>query len=117
MGDDERPLVGVTLGDPAGIGPEIVLEALAEPDVYGVARPLVLGDRLALERAGVAIVRQPEVRSVARPADGRYRVGAVDLLDVGSPDLDGLAWGRVQPAAGRAAFRYVERGVELGRAG
>jgi 4-phospho-D-threonate 3-dehydrogenase / 4-phospho-D-erythronate 3-dehydrogenase len=117
MGDDERPLVGVTLGDPAGIGPEIVLEALAEPDVYGAARPLVLGDRLALERAGVAIGRQPEIRSVARPTDGRYRVGAVDLLDVGSPDLEGLAWGRVQPAAGRAAFRYVERGVELARAG
>jgi 4-phospho-D-threonate 3-dehydrogenase / 4-phospho-D-erythronate 3-dehydrogenase len=107
----------VTLGDPAGIGPEIVLEALAEPDVYGVARPLVLGDRSALERAGQAIGRRPEIRSVARPADGRYRVGAVDLLDVASPDLEGLAWGRVQPAAGRAAFRYVERGVELARAG
>ena len=113
MSDGDRPLVGVTLGDPAGIGPEIVLKALAEPDVYEQARPLVFGDRVALERAGAALGRPPELRTVARPAEGRYRVGAIDFLDVGSPDLDELSWGRVQPAAGRAAFRYVERAIQL----
>ena len=117
MNEDSRPLVGITLGDPAGVGPEIVLEALAEPDVYDAARPLVLGDRLALERAGAALGRRAEIRVVERPADGTYRAGVVDLLDVGSPDLDGLRWGEVQGPAGRAAFRYVETGVRLALAG
>ena len=117
MTDAERPLVGVTLGDPAGIGPEIVLKALAEPDVYALARPVVLGDQIALERAAGALGRRAEIRRVDRPSEGRYEPGLIDLLDAGSPDLDGLVWGQVQAAAGRAAFRYVERGVELALAG
>ncbi len=117
MSVGERPLVGITLGDPAGIGPEIVLKALTEPDVYTAARPLVLGDRLALERAGEALGRVPEIRTVERPADGAYEVGTIDLLDVGSPDLDDLRWGVVQAPAGRAAFRYVETGTRLAMAG
>ncbi len=117
MTSDERPLVGVTLGDPAGVGPEIVLKALAEDRVYQEARPLVVGDRAVLERAGAAIGRSPRINVVAGPGEGSYRVGTVDLLDVGSPDLDGLEWGKVQGAAGRAAFRYVETAVRLAQAG
>jgi 4-hydroxythreonine-4-phosphate dehydrogenase len=113
----ERPLVGITSGDPAGIGPEIIAKALAKADAYEVARPLVLGDRAILERAGAALGQEPKINLVRRPGDGRYEVGAIDLLDVGSPDLDGLEWGKVQGEAGRAAFRYVEKGVELAQAG
>ncbi len=117
MNDAERPLIGVTLGDPAGVGPEITLKALSEPDIYDVARPLVLGDRMVLDRASEAIGRRVQIKDVKRPSDGRYQLGTVDLLDVGSPDLENLRWGQVQPEAGRAAFRYVERGVELALAG
>ncbi len=117
MHDGARPLIGVTLGDPAGVGPEIVLQALAESDLYEIARPLVLGDRLALQRGGEALGRRPELHTVQRPSDGRFELGVVDLLDVGSPDLDGLVWGEVQAAAGRAAFRYVECGIRLALAG
>ena len=117
MNEDARPLVGITLGDPAGVGPEIVLKALAQPDVYDAARPLVLGDRLALERAGDALGRPAEIQTVERAAGRAYRVGVIDLFDVGSPDLDGLRWGVVQGEAGRAAFRYVETGVRLAQAG
>jgi 4-phospho-D-threonate 3-dehydrogenase / 4-phospho-D-erythronate 3-dehydrogenase len=113
----ERPLVGLTLGDPAGVGPEITLKALDQPDVYEAARPLVLGDRMVLDRAADAIGRSVQINQVGRPAEGRYRHGTVDLLDVGSPDLQHLVWGKVQGEAGRAAFRYVEKAVELALAG
>ena len=49
--ESARPLLAITLGDPAGIGPEVVLKALAHADVYERCRPLVLGDRRILERA------------------------------------------------------------------
>jgi 4-hydroxythreonine-4-phosphate dehydrogenase len=117
MDDDERPLVGITLGDPAGVGPEIILQALGEADVYEIARPLVIGDRMALERAGAALGSAPNLHVVADPADGQYELGTVDLVDVGSPDIDGLEWGKVQPFAGRAAFRYVETATKLALAG
>ncbi len=117
MSDGQRPLVGITLGDPAGVGPEIILKALAEPDVYDAARPLVIGDRPALERAATALGAPIEINTVQRPADGRFQLGTVDLLDVGSPDLGGLQWGIVQPEAGRAAMRYVETATQLALAG
>jgi 4-hydroxythreonine-4-phosphate dehydrogenase len=109
--------VGVTLGDPAGIGPEITLKALANADLYEIARPLVIGDRSVLERAGRALGATPSLNVVTRPADGQYRHGVIDLLDVGSPDIADLEWGKVQGAAGRAGFRYVDTAVALAKAG
>jgi 4-phospho-D-threonate 3-dehydrogenase / 4-phospho-D-erythronate 3-dehydrogenase len=117
MDDGQRPLVGITLGDPAGVGPEIILRALREADLYEIARPLVIGDRMALERGGVAVGAAPNLNMVTDPADGKYELGTIDLYDVGSPDIDGLEWGKVQPFAGRAAFRYVETATKLALAG
>jgi 4-hydroxythreonine-4-phosphate dehydrogenase len=117
MNDDRRPVVGVTLGDPAGVGPEIVLKALGDAQSYEVARPLVIGDRSVVERA-IAVLGKPyTINMVSRAADGIYKLGTIDLYDVGSPDLDGLEWGKIQPAAGRAAFRYVEKAVDLAMSG
>src|SRR6266496_2744223 len=117
MDDSQRPLVAITLGDPAGVGPEIILKALGEADLYEVARPLVIGDRMALERAAMALGASLNLNLVTSPAAGTYRLGTVDLYDVASPDLGGLEWGRVQPEAGRAAFRYVETATRLALAG
>lgn len=117
MNDGQRPLVGITLGDPAGVGPEITLRALGERDIYEVARPLVVGDRMALERASAALGLPIAINEVAKPAGGRFELGTIDLLDVGSPDLAGLEWGKVQPPAGRAAMRYVETATRLALAG
>src|SRR5262249_15216533 len=117
MSDGQRPLVGITLGDPAGVGPEIILKALREADLYEVCRPLVIADRMALERAGGAAGGAPHLNVVTDPADGKYERGTVDMYDVHSPDIDGLEWGKVQPFAGRAAFRYVETATNLALAG
>src|SRR4051794_1834439 len=117
MDDGQRPLVGITLGDPAGVGPEIILKALREADLYETARPLVIGDRMALERAGKAIGETPRLNPVKSPAEGAYRLGTIDLYDVDSPDIGGLEWGKVQDFAGRAAFRYVETATRLALAG
>ena len=117
MTDAQRPLVGVTLGDPAGVGPEISLQALREPSVYEKTRPVVIGDRIVIEKAAKALGFTPKINVVTKPADGVFELGTIDLYDVGSPDLDGYEWGKVQPACGRAAFRYVEKAVELALAG
>lgn len=117
MDDGQRPLVGITLGDPAGVGPEIILKSLREADIYEISRPLVIGDRMALERATEAAGGASKLNVVKSPAEGTYELGTVDLYDVGSPDLEGLEWGKVQDFAGRAAFRYVETAIRLALAG
>jgi 4-phospho-D-threonate 3-dehydrogenase / 4-phospho-D-erythronate 3-dehydrogenase len=95
MSEDRRPLVGVTLGDPAGVGPEISLRALHEPEVYEKTRPVVIGDRIVVERAAQALGLTPTIHVVSKPADGVFKLGTIDLYDVGSPDLDHIEWGKV----------------------
>ena len=112
-----RPLVGVTIGDPAGVGPEITLKALQEVDLYELSRPLVIGDRGVLERAAQVVGFQPSFNPVSSPADGRYQPGTIDLLDLANVNLAELAWGQVQAQAGRAAFEYIKTAIELAMAG
>src|SRR6266567_3456922 len=114
----DRPIVAVTIGDPAGVGPEVVLGALtSNPDIYEVCRPLVFGDAVVLERAATALGIESRLRPIERPSDGRYESGAIDLLDARTQEAQQIRVGEVQAAAGRAAFSYINRAIELTLAG
>jgi 4-hydroxythreonine-4-phosphate dehydrogenase len=114
-----RPIIAVTMGDAAGVGPEVVMKALAQPAVYDLCRPLVVGDaarlRAAGALAGAAAARLP-VQPVAAPEQGRYAAGRVDCLDLALIPHD-LPWGRLSAAAGEAAFQFVRAATELALAG
>jgi 4-hydroxythreonine-4-phosphate dehydrogenase len=118
MAHDDRPLLAITMGDPAGVGPEIVLKALRHGQVYERCRPLVVGDRRILERAA-AWLGEPagDYEVVAQPRDGRYKAGAVALLDLGNAAPEECPPGQVGAAAGRAAAEYVFRACDLAMAG
>jgi 4-hydroxythreonine-4-phosphate dehydrogenase len=102
-------MVAVTMGDPAGVGPEIVAKALAERPS---ARAVVVGDAGILGRA-VRLLELPlEVNVIERPADATFGTGAINL--VAASELPGdLPFGELDPRAGDAAYRYVRRAVEL----
>lgn len=114
---ENRPLIGVTLGDPAGIGPEIVARALATKSLHERARLLVIGSdpvvRKATELTEVDLVVHP----IEHPGQGIFSAGTLDLLDLANLDFDTLQPGIVQPEAGRAAYQYVERAIEMAMAG
>jgi len=111
------PLLGITIGDVCGSGPEIVTKALADPEVRSLCRPLVIGDAAVLCRA-YRITREPgRVRGVSCVAEAVFEPGAVDVLDLHNVDLAELTYGRVNPMAGKAAYEYVARAVELALAG
>jgi 4-hydroxythreonine-4-phosphate dehydrogenase len=113
-----RPLLAITLGDPAGIGPEVIVKALAQPAVAARCRALVIGDRRILDRAAGQVGR-PDMRFevVDSPAQGRYTPDAITVLDLHNADPAEIVPGRVQPAAGRAAVEYVLRACDLTLAG
>ena len=113
----ERPLVGITLGDPASIGPEIVVKSLNNAEIYDLCRPLVIGDSRVVERALGTTGLKLQVRSAASPADGRYEHGTLDLIDLRNVDTGTLEWGKVQAQAGRASYEYIRRSIELAQAG
>ncbi len=110
------PLVAVTMGDPAGIGPEIIARAFADPDFRRENRALVVGDAGILERAIRLLGLPLQANPVAEPEDAGFEPGTVDVLT--ETDLpEDLPFGELDPRAGDAAFRYVERATELAGAG
>ncbi len=108
-----KPILAITMGDPGGIGPEIIAKALAHADVFDHSRPLVIGERRALE-AAIRITGRPlEVRSVEQPADAGEHAGIVDLIDLANIDIERIGRGRVSLEVGRAAYDYLERATQL----
>ena len=108
------PIVAITMGDAAGVGPEIVVKSLARPDIAEICRPVVIGDVGRLTTAARLLGAPVRVRAIATPASAaaRHVPNAIDCIQVGEVRED-LAFGRLSPAAGEAAFRYLERAVAL----
>src|SRR5206468_3515868 len=106
---DPRPLLAITMGDPAGVGPEVTVKALAAPELYAVARPLVIGDARVLREAARVAGITAEIRDVAGPDDGAYAAGRVDVLDLANVDPAEWAWGRLSAGCGRASMAYIVR--------
>lgn len=112
--EQTRKIIGITLGDPAGVGPEITAKALADPELYTRCKPIVIGDRDILERAcRLAGCPQLKVHPVTSPADGLYQPGVIDLYDMKLLRCEDYAIGQVSAKAGDAAFQYVRKVIEL----
>jgi 4-hydroxythreonine-4-phosphate dehydrogenase len=115
------PLLGITMGDPAGIGPEIIVKALADPAVHSLCRPVVVADPGVMRRAVAEIVQSNQsVNVIAKPSDAKGGVGTIDVLPLGGDSdggLAGIALGKVDPRCGDAAFRSVKKVIELAMAG
>ena len=113
-----RPLIGITLGDPAGIGPEITVKALADHPVSEKCRPLVIGDVRVLKNAAQIVGRSSiRINGIENPSEGEYRPGCIDVIDMKNVDPETLAVGKVSAVAGEAAFQYVKKAIGLAMAG
>lgn len=107
------PIVALTMGDPAGIGPEIVARTLADPpEDVATARGLAVGDAAVMRRAVSVCGLDVDVRSVERVADARLEPGVIDVLDQGVAG-DDLPWGEVSAVAGRSAIAAIEAATRL----
>ncbi len=108
-----RPILGITMGDPASIGPEIAVKALAEAAVYANARPFVLGDKAiladALRITGLPLTLHP----IARVEDARFTAGTLDVLDFANVDMAQHAYGQVSAMCGQASVEYIEKAIDL----
>lgn len=112
----ERPIVGITMGDGAGVGPEIIVKALAAREVHDLCRPLVIGDAGRLRRAAAITGAAVRVNALEAAGAATFRFGEVDCIDLHDLPED-LPFGELSPVAGHAAYEYVARAVELAKAG
>ncbi|RPJ44556.1 MAG: 4-hydroxythreonine-4-phosphate dehydrogenase PdxA, partial [Chloroflexi bacterium] len=114
----ERPLLAITMGDPSGVGPEIILKALLVEEVFAQCRPLVIGDARILERAaGWVEAGAIAVEPVSQPGESHYLAGTLPLLDLRNAAPEECPVGQVSAASGRAAVEYVLRACDLALAG
>ncbi len=113
MTDKYRPLVGITMGDPVGIGPEIIYRALERPGLFEAVRPLVVGDARILKKAVADTGADIRISVVSTPGEGVYALGWIDVMDVSDLDLKNAQWGRPTPTTGQAMIDYINRAVDL----
>jgi 4-hydroxythreonine-4-phosphate dehydrogenase len=106
------PIVGITLGDPIGIGPEIIVRSLANGDIYKECKPLVIGSPEPLRRAISALNLNVQLNVIQAPEEGHYSRGTVDVIDCGVP-VDNLLDGIPQKAVGEASVAYIKHAIEL----
>ena len=119
MRNDERPIIGITMGDPAGNGPEITVKALADETLYVRARPIVIGDAKMIRQAA-GFVGRPDIRIhvCENVADAFFTPGVIDVLHLDLiKDVEKFEVGKVSIEGGNAAFQCVKKVIELALAG
>ena len=113
----DRPAIAVTMGDPCGIGPEVVVKALSDPRVYASCRPLVVGNVYAMQRA-VELTGLPlRINESDDPETAGRNDRVVDVLDIKNLDTEDITVGRISPACGKAAMEWVTKAGELALSG
>ena len=112
-----KPFVAVPIGDPAGVGPEIVVKSVASKEVFDVARTVVIGDAKVLANACKIMNVDLRINKIEKPEDGDYSEGVLNLIDLDNIDMDQFEFGKVNGICGKAAFQYIQKSIELANEG
>lgn len=112
-----KPTVCITIGDPAGIGPETSIETLQQKEVYEQMNPFLIGAEGTIRKAMDLKKCDFHLNIINDPSEGVYKYGTIDLLTTGDYDCESIEYGKVQKLAGQMAYDFVMKAVELGNTG
>lgn len=107
-----RPIIGITMGDAAGVGPEIILKSLQSSEIYEKSKPLVVGDLTILRREAERLKIDVVFNEIDKPSEGKFRKGIIDCINLELLPVD-LSYGEISGIAGHAAFCFIEKSIEL----
>lgn len=113
----KKPLIAVTMGDPAGIGPEISVKALSDPSVAERTDSFIIGDSRALAEAARLAGMKTDFHIISSPSMGVYRHGIINVIDLRNADPSDYRMGEVSSICGKASYEYIKKGVDLALAG
>lgn len=111
--EKNRPVIGITAGDPAGIGPEIILSALSRPEIYDLCKPLIVGDIGIFAAAKRITGSAMDLKPVSDPSEGSYYHGKIDILSVSGLAADEISWGNPTVRTGKAMAEYVIAATDM----
>lgn len=108
-----KPIIGITMGDPASIGPEIALKAALNPHIYEICKPLLVGDMGVFEHIARSLGMDIKLHAVDRVADALFQYGTVDVFDLNNTNLEKVTFGEISAEAGKASFEAVTKVIDL----
>ena len=113
----QKPIVGITMGDPASIGPEIAVKALLQEKIYEICRPVLVGDAGVFNDIIARLNLNASINPIREIKDAKFEFGSIDVFDLQNVDLSQLKFGEISAMAGGASFEAVKRVIELALAG
>ncbi len=108
-----KPFIAVPMGDPAGIGPEIVVKSLVNKEVQNSANCVIIGDKDVIEDAIKFTGVDLKVNVIEKVNEGDYSEGVLNLINLNNVDMKEFKLGEVSGACGKAAYEYIEKSIEL----
>lgn len=112
-----KSFIAVPIGDPAGVGPEIVAKAVASKEVFDVANCVIVGDKTIMENAISIVGADLTIHEIQEPKEGDYRQGVLNLINLGNVDMAQFEFGKVNGMCGKAAYEYIAKSIELANDG
>jgi 4-hydroxythreonine-4-phosphate dehydrogenase len=112
-----KPIIGITMGDPASIGPEIAIKALTEKKIYDICQPLLVGDAGVFNHIIQKLNLNVTINAIQSVKEAKFEYGNIDVFDLKNVDLETLEFGVVSAMAGNAAFESVTKVIALALAG
>ncbi len=108
-----KPYIGIPMGDPAGVGPEITVKALAHNDLYDLCNPVVIGNKEVLENAIRICDLNLKLNLIENVDEGLYKAGTIDLINLNNINYQQMEYGKVQAECGQAAYEYIVKATQL----
>ena len=113
----KKALIAVPIGDPAGVGPEIVAKSVASKEVFDAANCIIIGDKAIMENAIKITGADLTVHVIEDPAEGDFREGVLNLIDLGNINPENFEFGKVNGMCGKGAYEYIAKSIELANEG
>jgi len=110
---NKKPIIGIPIGDPAGIGPEIALKSVLNDSLLTISNPVLIGDESVLNHIITLYNLDLRINAVTNPQEGTYEKGIVNVVPMQSVNIDKLELGKVSAMCGQAAYDYIEKSVTL----
>lgn len=107
------PIIGITMGDPASIGPEIAIKALLKKELYESCRPLIVGSAAVFNHINSLLNLNVEINAISSVSEAKFQYGVIDVFDLEDVKMDELVFGEISAMCGEAAFQSVKKVIEL----
>jgi len=111
---NKKPIIGITMGDPASIGPEISAKVLSNAAIYDNCKPIIIGEKSLMEEALKTVgIKDMSVNPITSVSEAKFIYGSIDVIDMGITNFEEITAGKISAKSGEASFRYVEKVINL----